>query len=1315
MYAVLEVIPTVRGLGNGVARQLSAPLTSAGQKAGRDVGLAITSGIGSANYEATGRAAGTRTGVGLKVTSAKAGGDAGRAIASGIRSANYESAGRDAAGRFRKGFVAGGHATGREAGRAIADGVRGEDYQAAGRSGADRLRSGFMLGIKGIGTGIDVATKGLTLFVVNASTIATGFGLAAKMVKSFSAATFISAVALQSVASTGLAKLAGALRLIAAIASRVAKEIGQITAAFLVLQGVVRVIGFMTNFAKKLAKMTVGAAAAIGVISGLATIIGGALSAALSAGVMALGSFAGAAAGIAGPAIVALKVGLKGLSDGAAEFNKQFSDADEAFNKMVGQRMGPMLTAVRSLRMEMVDAFSKELSKEFADGAGTAFSRIGAMADTLRPKMGLLSAVVAQIGYEVTASLTGPDSTRAFQTMTDASTNFFQHLNAGENGLGHVSSGLVQFAATAATTFQDSSAGANDFFLGLGDKLRSITPEQIRGSLSQFKQVFENISNVAGPLLQLFLQMGRISAQALAPGFVAIGNAIREATPALLNMASIIMPAMGRVMQELAPLIPRLVEAFTPWATTLAMIAPHLASLVANMAPLAPYLLLIATGFKVAGAAMLLWNAASFAGSVAQGVFAAATGRSAATLTGNTIALVAHRAAMLAGAVAGHIFGAAMTVATGPIGLIIVAVAAIGVALWAFFTKTETGKKLWDKIWAGMKVAVAATVDFLKGIWPAIQTGLQWVGDKANWLWTSVFQPVFRFIGSLISQWWTGIVQPAFEGLKTVIGIVGGVISWWWGSVVSPAFSGASTAISYFWENVGSPIFNNLKTIIGLVGDAISWWWNGIVSPAFSAAGAMISWFWDSVGSPVFENFKTGLTVLGESFSWFKDSVIDPVFNGIGTAISFAWDNVASPIFDKLKTGIGLVGDAFGAAGGVIKTMWGGVADALRPAVHFLGNLLAKVPSSIGGFEIPGAGIANDLGNKMLSFRKGGPVSGAGTGTSDSILAAVSNGEFVVRAQYAKQFLPLLEAINNGRVPAYASGGLVDVQNFLRGEAGKKYQYGGTGNPSWDCSGIAGAAWAKATGKPTGARYFTTDSNFSSLGWRSGPGGEGDITIGTNGGSGTGGHMSGRAGDLKFESSGTDGVEVGAGAQDPSSFPTQWHWPVGGNPLGSGNGGASSGGTGGLSTGGGTGGAGGSGTSGGASSSGAATSRPSGTAIPVWVDNMPSTLNSSSSATSSSSTDTADSSTSSVSPTSDTTDGTFDQAAAVNAAFSKFNTSMASAGSDWTKGQKSSIPGIGGSIEGIEKQVSNVNIVVADVYSAVDAWTREQKRQTAGK
>ena len=60
------------------------------------------------------------------------------------------------------------------------------------------------------------------------------------------------------------------------------------------------------------------------------------------------------------------------------------------------------------------------------------------------------------------------------------------------------------------------------------------------------------------------------------------------------------------------------------------------------------------------------------------------------------------------------------------------------------------------------------------------------------------------------------------------------------------------------------------------------------------------------------------------------------------------------------------------------------------------------------------------------TFASGGPIVGPGTGTSDSIIARVSNGEFVVKASAAAKYRAQLEAINNDRVPRFANGGPID-------------------------------------------------------------------------------------------------------------------------------------------------------------------------------------------------------------------------------------------------------------------------------------------------
>ena len=91
---------------------------------------------------------------------------------------------------------------------------------------------------------------------------------------------------------------------------------------------------------------------------------------------------------------------------------------------------------------------------------------------------------------------------------------------------------------------------------------------------------------------------------------------------------------------------------------------------------------------------------------------------------------------------------------------------------------------------------------------------------------------------------------------------------------------------------------------------------------------------------------------------------------------------------------------------------------------RFFGNAGSSISS---GFN-----RINPFGNKdggLIGYQNGGQVTGPGGPRSDSILAALSNGEFVINARSTEQFLPLLEAINGGSGDgvgqAFQNGGLV--------------------------------------------------------------------------------------------------------------------------------------------------------------------------------------------------------------------------------------------------------------------------------------------------
>ena len=74
------------------------------------------------------------------------------------------------------------------------------------------------------------------------------------------------------------------------------------------------------------------------------------------------------------------------------------------------------------------------------------------------------------------------------------------------------------------------------------------------------------------------------------------------------------------------------------------------------------------------------------------------------------------------------------------------------------------------------------------------------------------------------------------------------------------------------------------------------------------------------------------------------------------------------------------------------------------------------------------------LRNRIPSRAEGGPITGPGTGTSDSVLMWGSNGEFVERAAAVNYYgQPFMEAINKLEIPkdilpGYANGGLVGAQ-----------------------------------------------------------------------------------------------------------------------------------------------------------------------------------------------------------------------------------------------------------------------------------------------
>lgn len=136
------------------------------------------------------------------------------------------------------------------------------------------------------------------------------------------------------------------------------------------------------------------------------------------------------------------------------------------------------------------------------------------------------------------------------------------------------------------------------------------------------------------------------------------------------------------------------------------------------------------------------------------------------------------------------------------------------------------------------------------------------------------------------------------------------------------------------------------------------------------------------------------------------------------------WKEQARQVKEAMDFASDLAKDAFK---GLVSDLMQGksAAEALADALQKVIAKLADKAIEIGIDAAFKGGTGSGLVGKLFGFAGGGSVSGPGTGRSDSILARLSDGEFVVNSRAAKKYGPLLTAINSGRMPKFADGGSV--------------------------------------------------------------------------------------------------------------------------------------------------------------------------------------------------------------------------------------------------------------------------------------------------
>ncbi|MEU1663548.1 transglycosylase SLT domain-containing protein [Streptomyces sparsogenes] len=315
-------------------------------------------------------------------------------------------------------------------------------------------------------------------------------------------------------------------------------------------------------------------------------------------------------------------------------------------------------------------------------------------------------------------------------------------------------------------------------------------------------------------------------------------------------------------------------------------------------------------------------------------------------------------------------------------------------------------------VWSAIKTAfVTAWTVVLLPIFTAIWGALQWVGDKAVWLWQNIIGPAFKGIalaaGILITAVLTVLITPLYLAFQ----LIATVVTWLWQEVISPAFDGIATVAGWLYTNAIKPAFDLISSSFHTVGDTGKWLWQKALSPAFHG--------------------------IADVAHWLHDNVIKPVFSGISTAIDVAWRTGIRPVFNAIKGAVGKVADAFDDARKAIKTAWDKVKEATKTPInwvldHVWNKGIVKVWEKVTGW-IPGV---PKLG-KVDLLAQGGTLRGPQPGIYNQPTAIVGEGnprypEFVIPTdpKYRSRALALHQAAG---AQMLAKGGIIgSAASFLK-------------------------------------------------------------------------------------------------------------------------------------------------------------------------------------------------------------------------------------------------------------------------------------------
>jgi len=506
---------------------------------------------------------------------------------------------------------------------------------------------------------------------------------------------------------------------------------------------------------------------------------------------------------------------------------------------------------------------------------------------------------------------------------------------------------------------------------------------------------------------------------------------------------------------------------------------------------------------------------------------------------------------------------------------------------------------LWNVV---LKPVVGFIVTAFKWWWTAVKIYATAVGvifyalgAVAVWLWQKAISPVIGWIVGGFRLWWTG-VKLYFSLVSAGFRAVGAGAVWLWDVAISPTLDLIVGGFRLWWTGV-KLYFGLVKTGFRAVGAGATWLWKTALLPAFRGIASVAKWLYDKGIKPPVDAAKAAAKAFGQAFTDAKDT-IGKQFGKVGQLAKKPISFVINTVYNKGIVGTwNKVAKAFGAPtlkefhpegfarGGILAGQSSyrqgddqlvplrrgegiAVSEAMRDPYE-RSRLLAVNRAAMHGKSLrpfQGQGFAEggifgwvgkawdkgtDLAESGVAWLKDGVKASAEAGLNavvKPLIEKISGSPSLYRdmitgipKRMIKQIVGY-SAKADGKLEAAGVGGkgYKSALSWARTQNGKPYQWGGNGDPSWDCSGFMSAIESVIRGQKAHRRWATGSFSGATApsGWVKGKRSPFMIGI-TNSGVG---HTAGTLNGVNVESRGGDGVIVGSRARSyKDALFTDWY------------------------------------------------------------------------------------------------------------------------------------------------------------------------------